>query len=100
LLAFGFFVSPVTTRPETQGQLFFSLGKSDKPKYQTRAVSFAGAGERRQRTLELQFALPPVATRNGLAPPAQIGAPLIPEVLGLSSIMAGILLLGWFFLFG
>jgi hypothetical protein len=75
LLAFGFFVSPVTTRPETQGQLFFSLGKSDKPKYQTRAVSFAGAGERRQRTLELQFALPPVATRNGLASPLRIGAP-------------------------
>jgi hypothetical protein len=36
---------------------------------------FAGAGERRQRTFEVQFALPPVATRNGLAPPLRIGAP-------------------------
>ena len=41
----------------------------------TRAVLFAGAGERRQRTVELPFALPPVAPRNGLAPPLRIGAP-------------------------
>jgi hypothetical protein len=35
---------------------------------------FSWAGERRQRTSNLQFALPPVATRNGLAPPRKIGA--------------------------
>ena len=37
--------------------------------------AFSWAGERRQRTLELRFALPPVATRNGLAQPTRIGAP-------------------------
>jgi hypothetical protein len=38
---------------------------------------FVLAGERRRRALNLQFASPPVATRNGLAPPARIGAPEI-----------------------
>src|ERR1035438_5731912 len=42
---------------------------------QSRAVPFAGAGERRGRTPEPQFAAPPVATRNGLARPPRIGAP-------------------------
>jgi hypothetical protein len=45
-----------------------------------RAVLFAGAGERRGRASEPPLADPPVATRNGLAPPLQIGAPLIPIV--------------------
>jgi hypothetical protein len=44
-----------------------------------RAVRFAGAGERRQRASSLKLALPPVATRNGLAPPRRIGAPTTPE---------------------
>ena len=38
---------------------------------------FVLAGERRRRALNLQFASPPVAARNGLAPPARIGAPVI-----------------------
>jgi hypothetical protein len=33
------------------------------------APSMGGGGERRRRTSELQFAAPPVATRNGLARP-------------------------------
>ena len=36
---------------------------------------FAQAGERRRQAFELEFASPPVATRNGLAPPVRIGAP-------------------------
>ena len=38
---------------------------------------FVLAGERRRRELEVQSSSPPVATRNGLAPPARIGAPEI-----------------------
>ena len=33
------------------------------------APSLGGGGERRRRPFELQFASPPVATRNGLARP-------------------------------
>jgi len=36
---------------------------------------FVGAGERRQRTPNTQFALAPVPTPNGLATPRRIGAP-------------------------
>src|SRR6185503_2939739 len=36
---------------------------------------FGGAGERRRRAFEPQLASLPVATRNGLAPPARIGTP-------------------------
>ena len=63
---------------------------------------FARAGERRQRTFELQFALPSVATRNGLARPAQIGAPVILDVMESGSVMGGVLgsLFGRLLLFG
>jgi hypothetical protein len=44
-----------------------------------RAVRFAGAGGRRPRASSLQLAWPPVATRNGPAPPRRIGAPATPE---------------------
>ena len=44
-----------------------------------RAVLFVLAGERRRGALNLRFASPPVATRNGLAPPARIGAPVSSE---------------------
>ena len=40
---------------------------------------FAWAGERRRRSPEPSFALPPVATRNGLAQPTRIGAPTTSE---------------------
>jgi hypothetical protein len=35
------------------------------------APSIRAGGERRERTPELQFAFPPVATRNGLTRPAE-----------------------------
>jgi hypothetical protein len=35
------------------------------------APSIRAGGERRERTLELQFAFPPVATRNGLTSPPE-----------------------------
>jgi hypothetical protein len=57
-------------RFETQGQPFFSQRKdpaADKPQNAVAPFHSQGRGERRRRTLELQFALPPVATRNGLA---------------------------------
>ena len=38
-------------------------------KSRVRAPSLGGGGERRRRPSELQFASPPVATRNGLARP-------------------------------
>src|SRR6266498_2127183 len=38
---------------------------------------FVLAGERRRRVFEYQLASPPVATRNGLARPARIGAPVM-----------------------
>jgi hypothetical protein len=63
---------------------FSELRRSDassrEPETSSRRA-FARAGERRRRTPNLQFASPPVATRNGLAPPVQIGAPLIIEFI-------------------
>jgi hypothetical protein len=44
----------------------------------TRAVKVAVAGERQQRTSEPQFALLPVAKRNGLASPPRTGAAVAP----------------------
>ena len=66
------------------------------------APSICAGGRAAATDFELQFALPPVATRNGLASPAQIGAPLIQAVNVSSSVIAGVLvgLLGRFFLFG
>src|ERR1017187_2246630 len=43
---------------------------------------FVVAGEGRRRALNLQFPSPPVATRNGLPPPARIGAPEINAPIG------------------
>ncbi len=65
-LACSFFNSQAT-RP-TDDQLFFC-----PPRARSRRL-WAGAGERRRRASELSFAAPPVATRNGLAPPRRIGA--------------------------
>jgi len=56
---FGFIRSPSEGR---------RLGRQPKGVF---APSIRAGGERRQRTLELQFALPPVATRNGLTRPPE-----------------------------
>jgi hypothetical protein len=41
------------------------------PTIRQAAPSIRAGGERRERTAELQFALPPVATRNGLTRPSE-----------------------------
>src|SRR5204862_7830683 len=73
------FLKPGVIPARNPRSAFFAHAQADglltTPPKPTRAVSFAGAGERRQRAVELQFAVPPVATRNGLAPPLRIGAP-------------------------
>ncbi len=63
-----------SNRCETKGHCFSFCAIRISQPTNPRGL-FAGAGERRQWTFELQFALPPVATRNGLAPPLRIGAP-------------------------
>ena len=49
----------------------FQGRRFDHPPKDLVAPSIRAGGERRQRTLELQFALPPVATRNGLTRPSE-----------------------------
>jgi len=58
-IGFAFIRSPF------QGRRF------DHPPQDVVAPSIRAGGERRQRTGELQFALPPVATRNGLTRPSE-----------------------------
>src|ERR1035438_37658 len=57
-----------------------SIGDLIRRRYPRRL--FVVAGERRRRALNLQFASPPVATRNELAPPARIGAPEMNAPIG------------------
>src|ERR1019366_198987 len=57
-----------------------SIGDLIRRRYPRRL--FVVAGERRRRALNLQFASPPVATRNGLALPARISAPEINAPIG------------------
>ena len=45
--------------------------RSGRPTHGVVAPSIRAGGERRERTLELQFAFPPDAARNGLTRPAE-----------------------------
>jgi hypothetical protein len=45
--------------------------RSGRPTQAVVAPSIRAGGERRERTAELQFAFPPVATRNGLTRPSE-----------------------------
>src|SRR5208283_5352059 len=67
-------ITSQATRP-TDDQLFFCPARASSRRL------WAGAGERRRRASERLFAAPPVATRNGLAPPPPRGAPVTPENL-------------------
>ena len=68
--------------PDGEGaRAFIARSHRDDVTLDAVAPSMGGGGERRRRPSELQFASPPVATRNGLAPPAQIGAPLTLAVI-------------------
>jgi len=55
----------VLLRSPSEGRRF------DRQPHRVVAPSIRAGGERRQRTLELQFALPPVAMRNGLTCPPE-----------------------------
>ena len=57
----------------TGDQLFFCPERTSSRRL------WAGAGERRRRASEPLFAAPPVATRNGLAPPPPRGALVTPD---------------------
>jgi hypothetical protein len=77
------FFSRSQHRFETKVSLFFStinpgrsyvsrfLGFFSQPTIHQPAPSIRAGGERRERTPELQFAFPPVATRNGLTCPPE-----------------------------
>ena len=76
------------TLRDPMNKALFWISGARMPKRQSRRL-FVLAGERRRRASSLQFAAPPVATRNGLAPPARIGAPQVNEAFAAISTSFG-----------
>ena len=74
---------PLTCRESRENAAIVSTQIPEKPTVSEEMTqsrrAFSWADERRRRASSLQLALPPVATRNGLAWPTRIGAPSAPE---------------------